>query len=204
MKMYKSLPLALKERMEVRCLKLSIKGPHLPSELFEFPYLEELFLDGECTDLIFKTEFFPSLRVLSIKFPKFSGDTAPFFILPKLEILKILETPLKTLLLPLGNAAAPINSLTIRDCELTHLPEELGLLSSLKEMNLANNNLSALPASFVSLINLKRLNLDQNSFSLFPSVITSMKMISHLSIDQNPFSEDEKARIQREFHIWPN
>ena len=31
-----------------------------------------------------------------------------------------------------------------------------------------------------------------------------MKTLTHLSIDGNSFDEDEKARIQREFHIWPN
>jgi hypothetical protein len=31
-----------------------------------------------------------------------------------------------------------------------------------------------------------------------------MKNLGHLSIDGNLFSEEEKARIQREFHITPN
>jgi Leucine-rich repeat (LRR) protein len=56
----------------------------------------------------------------------------------------------------------------------------------------------------VDLIRLKRLNLDQNQFSLFPDIIGKMSSLSHLSIDGNAFSEDEKARIQRQYHIWPN
>ena len=44
MKLYKNLSNALKERDEVRAIKLSLKGKYFPVDLFELPYLEEAYL----------------------------------------------------------------------------------------------------------------------------------------------------------------
>jgi adenylate cyclase len=78
------------------------------------------------------------------------------------------------------------------------------MFTKLQEFHLPGNQLSSLPFAFKELHQLRRLNLDSNSFKLFPDLIKSMKTLTHLSIDGNSFDEDEKARIQREFHIWPN
>jgi len=78
------------------------------------------------------------------------------------------------------------------------------MLQALEELQLQGNDLKALPFSFKELKLLKRLNLDQNRFEKFPDQIRSMPKLGHLSIDGNDFSEEEKERIQREFHIWPN
>ncbi|MCE9501337.1 MAG: leucine-rich repeat domain-containing protein, partial [Leptospira sp.] len=118
--------------------------------------------------------------------------------------LKIIETPIQTFLIPLGKINAPLKFLTIKGCGLQKLPEEISMFTSLQDFYLPNNNLSALPFAFKELKELKRLNLDQNAFLVFPDLIKPMKNLAHLSIDGNSFDEDEKARIQREFHIWPN
>jgi Leucine-rich repeat (LRR) protein len=68
-------------------------------------------------------------------------------------------------------------------------------------MNLSGNQLSSLPFGFGQLKNLRRLNLDLNQFYKFPNLITSLPSLHHLSIDDNPFSDEEKARIQRVFHL---
>ncbi len=204
MKLFKSLPSALEAINEVEALKLDLKTEKFPPELFFFPNLKELYLEGSCTELPKLGNPWPKLKVLSIKWPDFKGDLAALFSLPSLENLKILETPQKRLLLPLGVAGAPIKSLTIKGCVLEILPEEISMLTQLSELNLTKNDLSKLPRSFPTLSMLKRCNLDQNKFSKFPDLIREMSGLSHLSIDGNDFSEDEKARIQREFHIWPN
>jgi hypothetical protein len=36
---------------------------------------------------------------------------------------------------------------------------------------------------------------------MFPDQIKKMSRLHHLSIDGNHFSEEEKERIQREFHL---
>lgn len=204
MKLYKNLTTALKEREDVEALKVSLSGGKFPGELLMFTNLRELYLEGE-------TEEFPrigypweKLRILSISWPAFKGDISGVFALPAVENLKLIGTPLAKLTLPIGQINPALRSLTIKDAGLLSLPEEISMFTGLTEMNLSGNLLTALPQSFPLLRNLRRLNLDGNEFTIFPEQIGSMKSLSHLSIDGNSFSEEEKARIQRHFNIWPN
>lgn len=203
MKLYKDLNTANKEREEVRALKISVKAEVFPVEILDYPNLGELYLEGNCRKFPTDAPIWTKLKVLSIKWPSFNGDLSSIFRLPHLENLKIIDTPLKTFILPLGEAPCPLKSLTIKDCSLKYLPEEISMLRHLTEMNLSGNNLTRLPHSFLDLRNLNRLNLDSNHFSEFPDDIKKMPNLKHLSIDHNLFSEEEKERIQREFHIWP-
>lgn len=204
MKLYKNLSTALKEREEVRMIKLTLKEATFPKELFDFPNLEEAYLEGVCESFPDTITQWKNLKVLSIKWEKFSGDLSSILSLPKLENLKILETPMKMFLLPLGKINAPLKFLTIKSCGLEKLPEEISMCVELQDLSLPGNKLKDLPFAFKELAQLKRLNLDNNQFTQFPGQFKSMKKLGHLSIDGNKFSEDEKARIQREFHIWPS
>ncbi len=204
MKLYKNLGAARQERLDVQALKVTIKGDEFPPEIFDFPNLEELYLEGDCKNFDLRTSVWKKLKVLSIKWPYFKGDLSSLFKLPRLENLKVIETPLTSFLLPLGHSVSPLKSLTIKDCGLNFLPEEISILSELNLMNLSGNNLKSLPHAFIDLKRLKRLNLDQNHFEVFPDLIKKMPGLSHLSIDHNLFMEEEIARIQREFHISPH
>lgn len=204
MKLYKNLSTALTEREEVRAIKLSLKDQNFPARLFDLPNLEEAYLEGECKNFPDKIAGWKKLKILSIKWEKFSGDLSPLFTLPCLENLKIIETPIKTFILPLGQITAPLKFLTIKSCNLEKLPEEISMCQELQDLYLPGNKLKELPFAFKELHKLKRLNLDSNAFVHFPDQIKSMPNLGHLSIDGNKFSEDEKARIQREFHISPN
>lgn len=204
MKLYKNLTSALTERDDVRAIKLSLKDAQFPTGLFDLPNLEEAYLEGECKSFPNQISGWSKLKILSIKWANFSGDLSSVFSLPSLENLKIIETPIKTFILPLGRINAPLKFLSIKGCGLQNLPEEISMFTNLQEFHLPNNNLTTLPFAFRELKQLKRLNLDSNSFSHFPDLIKTMKTLTHLSIDGNAFDEDEKARIQREFHIWPN
>lgn len=204
MKLYKNLATAHKERQDVQALKISVKGEDFPEELLDFPNLTELYLEGNCSKFPDRAPNWEHLKTLSIKWPLFKGDLSSVFRLPHLSNLKIIETPIKQFLLPLGNTPAPLKSLTIKDSGLVQLPEELSMLWQLEELNLSGNSLKELPKSFVDLRNLKRLNLDSNNFKIFPDEVKRMPKLAHLSIDNNKFDENEKSRIQRDFHIWPN
>lgn len=203
MKLFKSLSQALKTPQEVGALKITLTGS-LPREIGHFPHLKELYLEGVCGELNLPASSLLELKTLSVKCENLSGNFADLFRLPHLENLKIIETPIQRFLLPIGSSLSPLRSLTIKSCGLEELPEEFGMLSTVSELNLSGNRLKSLPHSFVDFIRLKRLNLDQNQFSIFPDIIKKMSSLSHLSIDGNDFSEDEKARIQREYHIWPS
>jgi Leucine-rich repeat (LRR) protein len=201
MKLYKNLASALKERENVLSLKITISGQDFLEEIFNFPYLQELYLDGNCKNFPAKIQGLQELKILSLKWNQFKGDLSPIFHLPKLENIKIIDTPMKSLLLPLGFSVAPIKSLTIKNCGLKILPEEISILSELTELYLSGNELHALPLAIVDLKKLKRMNLDQNHFSQFPDYVKKNSSLTHLSMDQNDFSDDEKDRIQREFNL---
>lgn len=203
MKLYKNLATALKEASEVEALKVSLTGDVFPSELFMLPNLRELYLEGQVKTLPRLGSPWAKLRILSIRWPTFTGDLAGIFSLPSLSNLKLIDTPLGELRLPVGQISAPVKSLTIKSCGLQKLPEEFSMLTGLEELNLSGNELDVLPHSFPLLVRLKRLNLDGNRFSRFPDLIGSMKELSHLSIDGNLFGEEEKARIQRVYNLWP-
>lgn len=201
MKLYKNLNSALKNRLEVQALKLTLQSEDFPIEILDFPNLLELYLDGSCRNFPQNLYGLKELKILSLKWTSFSGELSSIFHLPNLENIKIIETPMKFLCLPLGHSVAPVRSLTIKNCGLTNLPEEISVLSELNELNLTGNKLQALPNSIRDLTKLKRLNLDKNDFSVFPDHIRKNSSLSHVSIDQNPFSKDEKDRIQREFNL---
>jgi leucine-rich repeat protein SHOC2 len=204
MKLYKNLGTASTDRQKVQALKISVKGEEFPEDILNYPNLGELYLEGNCRKFPSSCPGWEKLKVLSIKWPNFDGDLSSIFKLPYLENLKIIETPLTSFILPLGHAAAPIKSLTIKDCGLKSLPEEISMLWRLSELNISGNDITKLPYAFIDLRNLKRLNLDRNKFSTFPDSIKKMPALAHLSIDNNAFREEEKERIQRQFHIWPN
>lgn len=204
MKLYKNLTTSLKERDDVRAIKLTLPSSHFPLEIFDLPHLEEAYLEGVCETFPDKIQGFNKLKVLSIKWEKFSGDLSSILSLPALENLKIIETPMKMFLLPLGRINAPLKFLTIKGSGLEKLPEEISMCTQLQEIHLPGNKLRELPHSFKELQKLKRLNLDSNQFEKFPDQIKLMKNLGHLSIDGNKFPEEEKERIQREFHISPN
>jgi len=200
MKLHKSLNSALSSQEDSVALKLNVKDSSAPQELFDLPKLTELYLEGNA--LTFPSILnWPKLKILSIKWPEFTGDLSVLFSLPALENLKIISTPIKAFYLPLGHAASPLRSLTVKDCGIESLPEEISMLSTLEEMSLSGNRLKTLPASFGELIRLKRLNLDSNAFENFPDIIKKAPKLIHLSIDNNHFSDLEKARVQRQFHL---
>lgn len=201
MKLYKNLKTALQEREEVTAIKITLKDNHFPHELLDLPHLEEAYLEGACTHFPELLNGWKKLRVLSIKWDQFSGDLSGVLSLPKLENLKIIETPMKMFLLPLGKISAPLKYLTIKSSGLEKLPEEISMCTGLQELSLPGNKLTSLPFALKELHQLKRLNLDSNQFKIFPDQIKGMKSLTHLSIDGNKFSAEEKDRIQRDFHL---
>lgn len=202
MKLYKNLKEALNSTSQVKALKLSISSPDCPLEIFDLFNLEELYLEGFVKHFDIPQGALNNLKVLSIKWESFEGMISSLFKLPRLENLKLINTPLQKLFLPIGYACSPLKSLTLKNCELQNLPEEFSVFTTLQELNLSGNLLTELPQSFKELQSLKRVNLDSNQFTQFPDLIGSMKKLIHLSIDNNPFNEQEKARIQRQFNIW--
>lgn len=69
------------------------------------------------------------------------------------------------------------------------LPDNIGDLVELKDLDLQANKLQAVPYSFRNLLNLERLDFSDNEFDVFPIEITFLSNIEHLSLDGNKINE---------------
>lgn len=199
MKLYKSLKTALASPGEVTHLKLSLTG-EMPLEILDLKNLRELYLDGDCP-VIPSLLNLSTLELISMTIPKIKDGLSGLLKLPRLKNLKLIGTDIEHFQIPQNSELSPLQSLTIKDCGLKALPPEIGRLGLLGEMNLDSNALEDLPSEFKYLHHLKRLNLDRNKLASFPSILTEMKSLKHLSLDNNLFSDEEKARIQRNYHL---
>ncbi len=192
--------LPLNDWEDIKAIKITIQD-EFPLDFFRFKNLEELYVEGSCKFLPDLNNSFKKLKLLSIRLRGLKGSIESVFNLPSLENLKVIETPLKSFMIPSDLGSSSLVSLTIKNCSLKELPENIFQLEKLTEINFSGNDLSGLPSSIQALKNLRRLNLDQNRFKHLPGVISYISKLKHLSIDQNLFSQLEKDRIERDFHI---
>jgi DNA-binding transcriptional ArsR family regulator len=103
---------------------------------------------------------------------------------------------------------------------LSELPDEIGELQKVTNINLYNNKLTELKPSFFNLINceqiilsdnklenippdieklknLMKLSLERNKLTTLPEEISKLKKLELLCIYDNPISEEEKVRIKK-------
>jgi len=69
--------------------------------------------------------------------------------------------------------------------KLTTLPESIGDLGCLEEIDIYGTNLSALPESLGRLENLRTLYLDCNALKTLPNSVGNLKQLTHLSVKEN-------------------
>jgi leucine-rich repeat protein SHOC2 len=72
--------------------------------------------------------------------------------------------------------------------KLTLLPDSIGNISTLEELNLTDNHLIELPESIGSLTNLKELSLEDNYLEYLPDSIGNLVNLTHLFIGTNELS----------------
>ncbi|MBI4962641.1 MAG: TIR domain-containing protein [Desulfomonile tiedjei] len=68
---------------------------------------------------------------------------------------------------------------------LTELPESIGQLSHLQDLNLQRNGLTEFPESFANLNSLRRLDAQSNEFKTFPEAIRQLRQLRTLVINRN-------------------
>ncbi|KAK3087411.1 hypothetical protein FSP39_005552 [Pinctada imbricata] len=78
-----------------------------------------------------------------------------------------------------------IQSLQINSTRVLYLPETVGRLTQLTELDLSRNLLRWLPDEMENLKNLEFLNLSHNKFKLFPKVVTKLSTLKSLDLGMN-------------------
>jgi hypothetical protein len=143
------------EKLEMSCLE---KLEDLPVEIGKLRKLEELIIDNGngCQ--------------MNISVPRSIGQ---------LENLKVLT---------LYGALDPReigSEQPLRPSQIKKLPQTLGNLRNLEELELGRNGLRVVPAEIASLHKLKRLGLDYNNIRELPSSIGNLKNLRELSLRSN-------------------
>ena len=70
--------------------------------------------------------------------------------------------------------------------KLTHIPQELGRLTSLKKLWLGSNQIKALPEGLGHLLNLQELYLEGNKLTSLPLDLAQLTQLRTLSLTDNP------------------
>ena len=76
-------------------------------------------------------------------------------------------------------------ALALRGCGLTSLPDSIGQLTALRQLELTGNRLTVLPETFGKLVNLERLYVDDNQLTALPHSIGNLQHLEELFIDRN-------------------
>lgn len=78
-----------------------------------------------------------------------------------------------------------LKELNLKSNLLHNLPNEIGQLTNLKILNLESNELSNLPVEIGKLINLEKLNISTNDISCFPNSISNLVNLKELDFSIN-------------------
>ena len=81
-----------------------------------------------------------------------------------------------------------INLPSNEEAKIKELPEGIGLMTWLEEVNLYGNKIEKLPESFFNLKNLKKLNLKGNRIAVLPDLFASLSELTYLNLGSIEFS----------------
>jgi Leucine-rich repeat (LRR) protein len=97
-----------------------------------------------------------------------------------------------------------LRKLNIAANKLTSLPESIGLLRNLEVLNLTANELLSLPNAIGSLARLRELNLSSNRITSLPLSIGNLKRLEEIHLIENELSQlpDSLGEMRELRHIW--
>ncbi|KAH9726831.1 Disease resistance-like protein DSC1 [Citrus sinensis] len=100
-----------------------------------------------------------------------------------------------------NNMLSRVVRLDLSYCAIMEIPQDIGCLSSLKELNLRGNNFRSLPASIGSLSSLTRMNLVENKLESLPASIGCLSSLEFLHLTRNnlvslPISIKQLSRLR--------
>ncbi len=90
-----------------------------------------------------------------------------------------------------------LRTLNISRTNIQNLPESFGELKKLGYLNLSDNKLKVLPESFVNLISIKYLDLSNNQLTEIPTQLWALKELTDLNLDNNPLNPEDMTVSQK-------
>jgi Leucine-rich repeat (LRR) protein len=148
-----------------------------PSELADLPNLKHISLRfNNLKQIPVVLKELNQLETLVLSNNRFSASTK-WEHLSKMEALKVLDL-----------------SYSLQN--LSMLPEEIGSLESLKELNISGNKLKRLPKSLKKLTQLEKLHCELNDFESFPNVIVELPQLKELQISARSLKGLPKEVLQ--------
>ena len=87
--------------------------------------------------------------------------------------------------------------MSLFESSVVSLPESIGEIKGLKELDLSSNQLTSLPESFINLTSITKLNLSDNQFSEIPTQLWGLTELTDLNLRNNPLSDEENNIIQK-------
>lgn len=86
-----------------------------------------------------------------------------------------------------------LTDLTLINCGLSHIPNSIYKVTTLKLLNLNNNNIHSIDKDIKNLVNLQDLYITNNKISSLPDEIGSLKSLSTFCISENSLTELPKS-----------
>lgn len=102
-----------------------------------------------------------------------------------LKTLYLFSNEIKTVESGLGKIPNLEKLVISNNLSLKYLPEDLGDLKSLEELNLSSNRISKLPKSIGQLSNLKSLDLSGNRIVRLPENMGNLSQLNYLNLSHN-------------------
>lgn len=81
--------------------------------------------------------------------------------------------------------AHSLNSLSLNNVSITHLPKQIGKLTNLTRLEITNTGLASVPDDIGNLTSLQILNLSNNNLTELPTTITNIRTLSQLKLNDN-------------------
>ncbi len=101
-----------------------------------------------------------------------------------------------------------VTRLNLIKCGLINLPDSIGYLQNLIDMNLLGNKIKHIPDSLGQLENLKLLNLNYNRIETLPQTLESLKYIEEITLEHNQVKDLPKSITKlkklRYLTLWEN
>jgi Leucine-rich repeat (LRR) protein len=184
-----------------------------PKTLYNFSFLEELWLTGNQITFIPEDINLPSIRILYLNGNKISKLPENIDRLTTLEKIDLANNQITSLPSTIGKlkklaelflSGNPISSLPpsighlefleildISGCKIKSLPNEFPGMVRLLELNLGNNLLTQLPSEFGKMSRLVSLNLSDNRLTELPISMGNCSHLDTVLLERNPIRDQE-------------